>query len=127
MNKYIAYLGDSFTIEWYWDENGKSSSLEYVKHLEEKDQRKLLQLLSHMGDIGEIRNKEKFRHEGDGIYAFKAQPHRYLCFFFSGRKIIITNAFEKKKQKLPKNEKDKALKARKSFQERTSKEVYYEK
>ncbi|MFM6247534.1 MAG: type II toxin-antitoxin system RelE/ParE family toxin [Dolichospermum sp.] len=31
--------------------------------------------------------------------------YRFLCFFFTGKKIIITNAFQKKTQKLPKNQK----------------------
>ncbi len=63
------------------------------------DAKKFAHLLQMMGDGGQIRNKEKFRSEGEKIYAFKPQPHRFLCFFFDGAKIIITNAFEKKQQK----------------------------
>lgn len=67
-------------------------------------------LVKKMGDFGVIFDKTKFRNEGDGIYAFKPQPDRYLCFFFVGKKIIVTNAFHKKSDKLPKSEKDTALK-----------------
>lgn len=74
-----------------------------------------------------IHDETKFRYEGDHIYAFKPQPDRYLCFFFEGKKIIITNAFEKKVQKLRKQEKDRALKAHQDYKMRISKGTYYEK
>jgi len=62
-----------------------------------------------MAKIGKILNVTKFRHEGDSIYAFKPKPDPFLCFFHSGKKIIITNAFEKKQDKLSPMEKKKAL------------------
>lgn len=80
-----------------------------------------------MCDIGQIRNQQKFNTEGDQIYAFKPMPHRFLCFFFIGSKIIVTNAFEKKQQKLPLKEKYKALSCRKDYEIRVKKDSYYEK
>jgi len=71
-----------------------------------------------MGDFGKIFDKTKFRHEGDGIYAFKPQPDRFLSFFTDGRKIIITNGFRKKTDKLPKSEKELAIKRRKDYLDR---------
>jgi hypothetical protein len=59
-----------------------------------------------MGDTGKIRDESKFRNEGDKVYAFKPQPHRFLSFFVEGKKIIVTNAFWKKQDKLPKGEKE---------------------
>ena len=44
-----------------------------------------------MGDLGKILDITKFRNEGDGIYAFKPQPDRYLSFFTDNKKIIVTN------------------------------------
>ena len=90
------------------------------------DRVKLENLLRVMGDIGQIRNKTKFRSEGDQLYAFKPQPHRFLCFFVKGRKIIITNGFVKKQDKLPKSEKERAVKYKKDYQQRTKEETYYE-
>jgi phage-related protein len=58
---------------------------------------------------------------------FKPQPDRYLCFFFRDKKIIITNAFIKKSQKLPIQEKELALKANESYKKRISEGDYYEK
>ena len=83
--EYIAFDGVKYTIEWYFDENGKSMSLDYLESLSDKDQVKLLELIKLIGDRGEIKNKTKFRNEGDKIYAFKPQPHRFLCFFFVGQ------------------------------------------
>lgn len=53
------------------------------------------------------------------VTAFKSQPNRFLCFFVANKKIVITNAFEKKSQKLPANAKERAIKARKGFLTRT--------
>lgn len=68
-----------------------------------------------MGDFGKIIDVTKFRNENDGIYAFKPQPDRYLCFFIKGKKIIVTNAFRKTCKKLPKKEKDTAIKCRNDY------------
>jgi phage-related protein len=71
-----------------------------------------------MADFGKIFDKTKFINEGDGIYAFKPQPDRFLSFFTEGKKIIVTNGFTKKMNKLPKNEKDLAIRLRKDYLER---------
>jgi hypothetical protein len=121
----IAYQGTQFSIEWYYDTNGNSQALEYAEGLDERDRKKLAALLMALGDLGQLRNKEKFRHEGDKIYAFKPKPHRFLAFFFEGAKVIITNAFTKKKDKLPPGEKKKALNCMKDYQQRVKAGSYY--
>lgn len=73
---YMAYEGDVYQIEFYFDEKGKSQSRKYLEDMKPSDARKFAHLLQMMGDMGQIRNKEKFRSEGDKIYAFKPQPHR---------------------------------------------------
>jgi len=124
--EYIAFEGEKFTIEWYFDQKGKSIALDYLESLEDEDQAKLFALMKLMGDVGQIKNKTKFRNEGDKIYAFKPQPHRFLCFFFKGNKIIVTSAFHKKTDKLPKNEKERALKLRNDYENRVKRGTYYE-
>jgi phage-related protein len=125
-NEYIAYEGEKFIVEWYYDASGQSSALEYYKKLPVKERIKALQLFKRMGDAGEIKDTTKFNYEGDHLYAFKPQPDRYLCFFFSGKKIIITSAFRKKKNKLSGNEKDKANKRKQDYVNRVKKGEYYE-
>jgi len=126
LKQYIAYQGSEFTIEWFHDIKGYAAALEHFKEQPKDKQRKLLNLLRLMGDQGKIFDETKFRNEGDKIYAFKPQPDRYLCFFFHGKKIIITNAFTKKTQKLPQGEKELALKAHQSYEKRIKEKTYYE-
>jgi len=123
--EYIAYRGDAFTIEWYFDTKQYSEALEYYHSLSKDERIQLLKLLKRMGDVGKIQDKTKFRNEGDKIYAFKPQPDRFLCFFYEDKKIIITNAFRKKQDKLPLNEKEKALNKRNDFINRQTKGDYY--
>lgn len=80
--------------------------MEYFESLNDDMQIKLLGLFELIGNVGAVENEIKFRYEGDKVYAFKLQPYRFLCFFFTGHKIFVTNSFHKKSDKLPKNEKE---------------------
>lgn len=126
-NDYIAYKGELFTIEWYFDEQNYSQPLEYLMNLTPKMQQKVFHLFKRIAENGKINDKTKFNNEGDKIFAFKPQPYRFLSFFVKDKKIIITNAFIKKTEKLPKNEKIKALKNMKEYLERVNTGKYYEK
>jgi len=126
MKEYIAYQGEKFTIEWYYSQNGESQPLEFFKKLSPLEQQKFFYLVKRIGDFGFISDKTKFRNEDDGIYAFKPQPNRFLSFFFEGGKIIITNAFVKKSQKLKKQDKECAISARADYLERIKEGTYYE-
>lgn len=63
-----------------------------------------------------------FQHmEGtDGLYEIRIKQgtniFRIFCFFDTGNLIIIGNAFQKKTQKTPKLEIDKALKIKKEYE-----------
>jgi phage-related protein len=122
----IAYKGAAFTVEWYYDAKGRSQAHEYYKSLNVEERIKLMRLFKRIGDSGEIKDKTKFNSEGDQIYAFKPKPERFLCFFFTGKKIVVTNAFCKKQQKLPKIEKEKALKYKTGYENRQNNGDYYE-
>jgi phage-related protein len=114
----VIYIGQKFILEWYYDKNGKSVAYDYFLKATREQRRKFLVLAKRMGDFGKIYDTTKFRNEGDGIYAFKPQPERYLSFFTDGRKMIVTNGFRKKTDKLPKNEKKLAIKYRQDYIER---------
>ena len=126
-NDYIAYIGSFYTIEWYYDEKGKSLAYEYYLSLSDLQKRKLLVLFKRMGDYGKIHDITKFRYEGDNIFVFKPQPDRFLSFFVKGKKIIIASGFKKKSQKLPKDEKIRATNYRNEYFRRLSEGTYYEK
>ena len=122
----IAYKGAKYTVEWYFNEKGESQPHEYLMNLNSGMQKKVFYLFKRMGDFGIINDTTKFRNEGDQIFAFKPQPDRFLSFFVKDKTIIITNAFRKKTNKLPKNEKQKALKVRKDYHNRVEEGTYYE-
>lgn len=124
--EYIVYNGEAFTIEWYYDQKGKSQPRDFYEKLDQDQKIQLLKLVKVMGDIGQIRNKTKFRNEGDKIFAFKPKPNRFLCFFMEGKKIIITNGFVKKKDKLSPEEKERALNHMKDYKVRAEKGDYYD-
>ncbi len=100
MKEFIAYQGDTLTVEWFFDENGNSDSLDYFESLSNTQKRKVLMLFKRMGDFGKISDITKFRNEGDKIFAFKPQPNRFLSFFYAEKKIVLTNGFLKKSQKI---------------------------
>ncbi len=84
-------------------------------------------LFKRMGDFGRINDITKFRSEGDKIFAFKPQPDRYLSFFYAGNKIVLTNAFCKKSDKLPVAEKERAINRKRDYETRLKNGEYYEK
>ena len=118
INHALYIIGEKFTLEWYYDKNGNSVAYDYFEKSTEELQDKFLILIRKMGDFGKIYDITKFRNEGDGIYAFKPQPDRYLSFFSYEKKIVITNGFRKKTDKIPKKEKDLAIKYRNDYMER---------
>jgi len=95
-------------------------------NLGEDEQDRTLYLFKRMGDFGKISDKTKYNFEGDGIYAFKPQPHRFLSFFIVGKKIIITNSYRKRTDKIPGNEKETAIKNKNDYLRRVGKGEYYE-
>jgi len=123
--EFIIYQGIEYTIEWYYNDRGKSQAKTYFDDLDREGKLEALKLFKTMARIGKILNITKFRHEGDGIYAFKPKPDRFLCFFYSDKKIIITNAFVKKEDKLIPTEKKKALAYQKDYKARVEEGVYY--
>ena len=125
--EYIAYEGEYFTIEWYFDKKGKSQALEYFYEMSDSQKRKLLMLFKRIGDFGKISDKTKFRNENDDIYAFKPQPDRFLSFFTTNKKIIITEGFLKKSNKLPENIKNRTINIRTDYFNRVKEGSYYEK
>ena len=126
MKEYVAYKGERFTIEWYFSEDGESQPLDFFNALSPIEQQKFFYLAKRMGDFGFISDKTKFRNEGDDIFALKPQPNRFLSFFVKDKKIIITNAFVKKSQKLKRQDKERAVNARADYQKRVQEGTYYE-
>jgi hypothetical protein len=77
----------------------------------------LLFLIKRIADAGHIYDETKFRIEDkkNKIYCFKPKEERFFCFFFTGKKIIITSAYTKKRQKLDRNALRKAIQIRHEY------------
>ncbi len=125
----LAYEYAEWRFEWYVNEGGNSPALEYYhEKLDEEQKTALSAIFDYLGICftnGKTPNKEKISPEGDGFFAFKPKPHRFLFFFTKGKTVIITHGFEKKRKKLPANEKKKAETCRGDYELRTTKGNYY--
>jgi len=79
----VIYSGEKFTLEWYYDKNGKSVGFDYFIEMTREQRRKFFVLVKRIGDFGKIFDTTKFRNEGDGIYAFKPQllNHNLIGFY----------------------------------------------
>src|SRR6266704_224893 len=80
--------------------NGACEADEYLKELSEKEKSKLIPLLKYTADTGPVKNEQKFKNIGNGIFEFKGFQSRLFCFFDEGRIIILTHGFIKKRDKL---------------------------
>lgn len=68
--------------------------------------------LKRFNDFGELKDEEKFRQISGNTYEFKVNQLRVFCVILEGAKpitIVIHHYYKKQKQKMPSNERDKAL------------------
>jgi len=75
---------------------------------------------------GKIPAKEYLEKESLDIQV-KPVNHRFFSFFYKGKKIIITNAYIKKSQKVSKGDLEKARNMKKTYVDRIKGGTYYEK
>jgi len=89
----------------------------YFESCDDVIQASLLYLVKTIADTGRIYDETKFRIEDrqNKIYCFKPREERFFCFFFTGKKVIITSAYTKKRQKLDRNELKKAIQIRREY------------
>ncbi len=123
--EYVAYTGSFFTIEWYYNRRNESQAFNYFSELDIKQKLKLMALFDRICKTGKLPNKTKFRNEGEGIYAFKPQPERFLSFFSKGKKIIVTEGFYKNFDKLPPEIKKRTISMRDDYNKRIEEGTYY--
>jgi len=126
---YIFYQGEQFQVEFYFTESGKIPAKEYLEKTSENVKLKLALLVKRIAENGRIFDITKFRQVStkEKIYEFKPSGHRFFNFFYKGNKIIITNAYMKKSQKVSRKDLEKAKKMKKDYINRTKGDNYYEK
>jgi phage-related protein len=120
----LLYDGHVLKLEFYVRPNGDVPVEEWLEQLPMPIQQKFAALFSRMGDTGKIWNERKFKHlaETDKIFEFKVEADRILCFFFAGRRLILTHGFRKTGDKTPKREIDRAEAYKSDFEERAKHE-----
>ena len=124
---YIFYRGKKYQVEFYLDVEGNIKVLEYLDSLPMLVKVKLAALVKLMGDEGRIYDDKKYRivNKKEKIYEFKPLKYRFFNFFYEGGKIIVTNGYRKKSQKVDKKELRKAIKMRSLYIKRERKGEYY--
>jgi phage-related protein len=115
----LVYGGAALRIEFYVSPNGTAPAEEWLERLSLTAQQKFAALFARMGDTGKIWNERKFKHltETDQIFEFKVETDRILCFFFVGRRLVLTHGFRKTGDKTPKREIERAESYKQEFEE----------
>ena len=76
--------------------------------LDKHQKAKLWTTIGRLGDLGECRNEERFKHERGKVYAIKAWGVRIYCFMTQDSRIVLTHVVPKKQRKARKSDFDRA-------------------
>jgi phage-related protein len=116
----LVYDGTVRRIEFYVTPSGNAPAEEWLEQLPLVTQQKFAALFARMGDTGKIWNERKFKHltETDQVFEFKVEADRILCFFFAGRRLLLTHGFRKTGDTAPKREINRAEAYKKDFEGR---------
>ena len=76
--------------------DGRNAVVEFLRDdLQQAERAKVMALLEYVAEHGPPLNEEKFRHEGNGIYALKTSAVRLYSFFDGQRRMVLTHGFKK--------------------------------
>lgn len=114
---FLIYKGAHYSVYFHAEAGASSDVYNYFEKCDAVTQASLLFFVKRIAEIGTIYDKTKFRIEDKQykIYAFKPRHERFFCFFFIEKTIIITSAYCKKRQKLDKQELEKAIRIREQY------------
>lgn len=112
MNRKIIFHNNHF-IEFYQNQDDKvKTKIQYVLELIKQVDRVPEKFLKHLT-------------ETDGLYEirieYKSNIYRIFCCFDEGKLVILFNGFQKKTQKTPKGELEKALRLMNEYFEQKNK------
>jgi hypothetical protein len=112
--EFLVYEGEYFSVYFHSTSHGISEVNEYFESCDAATQASLLYLAKRISGEGIIYDETKFHIEDkrNKIYCFKPRAERFFCFFCIDKRIIITSAHTKKRQKLDRRELNKAIKIR---------------
>ena len=125
---HVFYQGEKFQVEFYFTARGELPAKKYFDSSERQVQIKLLALVKYISEEGRLFDETKFRlvDKNEKIYEFKPMAERFFSFFYEGKRIIITNAYRKKGQKVDQRELARAINLKRDYELRVKGGIYYE-
>ena len=90
----ILYEGSFYVIGVLYEDQACSVQ-QFIEGLEGIDSTQLAFLIDFIKDHGPPKNEEKFRHEGDRIYALKTKNVRIYGFFDGPQTFVLALGFMK--------------------------------
>lgn len=115
------------TAEFYELSDGRKPAAEFMQSLSPKKEAKILRMIELLEEYGGELREPYSKHLDGGIFELRAQTGnditRVLYFFYIGNKAILTHGFEKKSQKTPPGEIDRAKRYRDDYLRRHSNDV----
>ncbi|MDD4879215.1 MAG: type II toxin-antitoxin system RelE/ParE family toxin [Candidatus Omnitrophica bacterium] len=125
---YIFYCGNKIEVEFYFTEEGEIPAKEFLESINEaKLIGKLMGYAKLIAEQGTLYDEKKFRivAKKQRMYEFKPMAFRFFSFF-SGGKLIITNGYMKKSQKVKREELNRAIRYKNDYLFRVERGEYYE-
>lgn len=108
-----------FEIVFYDKPDGSEPVKEFLLSVDDKMRARLIKTIELLAQNGTALRMPYSKHLVDGIFEIRAKVgsniSRVLYFFVIGKRIVLTNGFVKKTQKIPKNEIELAKKYRNEF------------
>ncbi len=96
------------------DKDGASAAHAFIESLSRAEEVRIVRCISEFAERGVIRNEQKFRHEGNGIYVFKGHQARLFCCFLpvaTRPSIVLLSGYTKKRDRMDRAAYDRAMRA----------------
>lgn len=121
----VVYEDAVLRIEFYVVLNGVAPAEAWLEQLSRGSEQKFAALFVRMGETGQIWNDRTCKHvtETDQLFEFKVDANRIPCFFFIGRRLILTHGFRKSGDKTPTREMERAESYKHDFEGRVKHET----
>ncbi len=104
-----AYSGHAFRLRYAECLDGSHPAQEFFDGLPDQIKKKFGVSFKKLGDMGKLHNKEHFKIiEGTDFFEFKVHRYRIICHFLPDRIVLLTNGCVKKKNKLEKEDVERA-------------------
>jgi phage-related protein len=116
-----------WSVEFYSDANDNSHVLDWYESLDEKTKAKLIWTFQLLETNGIELGMPYIKPLGDKLYEIRAEVNRnavrVIYFLYTGRRFILLHGFEKKTQKTPEKELNRAKAYLEDFLERNSESI----